>query len=117
MRNWKKITSLIVLAGASALVACATRAPARSSAPAVRSAVSHLPAGALGIPSSEYRRVVNDGQPRFCGRIPEQQDLAGGTHIPGPEICLTQAQVDLVDRYQQRWFDFGVCPSCKWGVP
>jgi hypothetical protein len=98
----KRITSLVVLMGATALTACASQGPATSpgtgtghaSVAATAPAAGAAPAAATKITDSTkipsgYRRVVMNGQERFCRREP-----VTGSRAQVPEVCLTKAQLD-----------------------
>ncbi len=73
----KRVTTLIVLAGAAALVACASQAPAPSTA----SANGFTP------PSGYTAKVVN-GQQVYC-----REDAILGSRVATHEVCLTQQQL------------------------
>ena len=72
----RRAGNFVVLAGAAALVACATEAPTVASTQKV-----DIPSG--------YRRVVAaNGEELFC-----RSDLDAGSHVQRTTVCLTAAQL------------------------
>ena len=90
----KQVTRFVSLAVASALVACASQAPVSSTA----GVASHgtVPATVSDAPKQDksaipygYRRVMVNGQERFC-----KSDTFTGSRAKKEEICLSRAQMD-----------------------
>jgi len=89
----KLFTSLLVVAGTSALVACATQTPTTFSATAHDGAA---PAAAAAAPKKDlqpvpegYRRVMIGGEERFCTTDPET-----GSRIKKDVVCLTRDELN-----------------------
>ena len=89
----RRITTFVILSGASALFACASQAPAPATPTGSSQATGR--ATAIAAPQEQnssafagYRRVVVNGQERFC-----QLGDVVGSRIK-QEICLTRAQVE-----------------------
>ncbi|HEY2591660.1 MAG TPA: hypothetical protein VGI35_08735 [Steroidobacteraceae bacterium] len=90
----KLLKSLVVAAGTSTLLACASQAPTASSATGTRHD-SALPTAVAGqkkdnrlIPEG-YRRVVVNGDERFCRTDPEP-----GSRVQKHTVCLTRNELD-----------------------
>ena len=79
------VTRFVISAVTSGLTACASQAPATSSAPV--SAAATPQSDATSIPKG-YRRVVRDGEERFC-----RYDNKTGSRTEKIEVCLTQAEL------------------------
>jgi hypothetical protein len=73
----KLLRGLLVAAGASTLLACASQAPTTSSA-----------AGTRAIPEG-YRRVIVNGEERFC-----RTDTEPGSRVKKDTVCLTRDELD-----------------------
>src|SRR6185437_9527157 len=97
------LRSLVVAAGTSALLACASPAPTASSAtgPSHDSARPRAVAGQKKdnrpIPEG-YRRVVVNGEERFC-----RTDTEPGSRVNKRTVCLTRNELDA---QQDRSRDF-----------
>jgi len=97
----RQTTTFVMLSLAAVLAACASHAPVPATATGTSQAVAPAPALAAGQqqhPSSfdGYRRVVVNGQERFCQLTDVQ-----GSRIK-QEICLTRAQVEAAQVDSQR---------------
>jgi hypothetical protein len=83
---------LLLVAGAVALVACASKAPVNSTATAAASggapAATAPDTGATPVPKG-YRRVMKNGGEYFC-----RMQAVSGSHVQKTEICLTQDELD-----------------------
>lgn len=83
-------TGLLLVVGATALVACASKAPVNQAA----SASGNAPAatapgtGAPPVPKG-YRRVMKSGGEYFC-----RMQAVSGSHVQKTEVCLTQDELD-----------------------
>lgn len=101
----KWVTNLIILAGASALAACASQAPAPSSAAAASpvtaaattSAVAQT--GKFKIPYG-YKRVTMNGEDRYC-----RYDAVTGSRTEKVEVCLTLAELENQQNNTQQFMD------------
>ena len=85
-------TSLVILAAASTLVACASTAPTESqpkAAEPVVAAQTATTAEKSKSPGSGYRRVTKNGVDYFCKR-----ESFTGSRTDSVESCRTQAQID-----------------------
>lgn len=108
----KRVLSLILLVGAAALVACASQAPASSTAGAGRGTAlvasqGSAPATAqdigFKIPAGLTHKVIN-GEDVYC-----ETWFPTGTRVQKQESCLTKAQLEnrqdstqaLMDRINQ----------------
>lgn len=89
----KQLTSFVILMGAATLAACASQAPATSTG--TGAGPESIPATASAVPGKDqivtregYRRVVINGQERFC-----QIEPVLGSHVEKVDVCLTAAQL------------------------
>jgi hypothetical protein len=92
----KLFISLLVAAGTSALVACATQTPTTFSATAHDGAAPAAAAAAAAAPKKDsgqvpegYRRVMIGGEERFCTTDPET-----GSRIKKDVVCLTRDELN-----------------------
>ena len=87
-------TGLLLVVGATALVACASKAPVNSTGTASASgsapgATAPAPdTGAAPVPKG-YRRVMKSGGEYFC-----RMQAVSGSHVQKTEVCLTQDELD-----------------------
>ena len=87
-------TALLLVAGATALVACASKAPVNptgtaSASGSAPSATAPAPdTGANPVPKG-YRRVMKNGGEYFC-----RMQAVSGSHVQKTEVCLTQDELD-----------------------
>jgi hypothetical protein len=93
-KQMKRIMSLIILAGAAALVVCAAQTPATSSAPV--SASSAPAADKFKIPYGFTRSDVN-GEERYCRNEP----VPGGSLAQRAKHCYTRAQLEATQNKNQ----------------
>jgi hypothetical protein len=103
----KQMTSLVILAGAAVLVACATQGPAPSTGNASNgnAPVSTAPVLATNTSGSSapmkvpfgYERVVqSDGTEVYC-----RNDLDTSSRVARTRICLTAAQLQAQQQNSQ----------------
>jgi hypothetical protein len=89
----KQVTSLVVLAAALVLAACASTPPVTSSAPSADPANVRATAAAprtdTGFkPPADYRRVMVDGQEKFCRKF-----FPTGSRVESQTECLTENEL------------------------
>lgn len=92
----KRVTSLIVLSGAAALVACASQAPAPPTAAAGQGTALAAGQGGASATAQDtafkappgYRRKVVSGKEMYC-----REDAVMGSRVEKHEVCLTQQQL------------------------
>jgi hypothetical protein len=90
--NRKMGGGVLVCAATLALDACAATAPAQP-------IVAARPSGASTATSSNYKRVVRNGQTLYC-----KKETPTGTRFV-EETCLTQAQMDAQEKKAQSFTD------------
>jgi hypothetical protein len=79
----RQVRSFLILAGASALVACVTPAPTIPAAPSVAAHPID------GLKTSGYQHVVSrDGTELYC-----RDDDVTGSRVQHDKVCLTPAQL------------------------
>jgi len=94
--------SLVVLAVAAALAACAGNAPVKSPEPVAVNASAPATAAASAPATGEagkmpgYRRVVRNGEEYFCKR-----EGVTGSRVASTEVCLTQAEMQTIRERSQ----------------
>lgn len=113
----RRVTSFVILTAASALVGCASQAPATSSGPATGQAAAATSGGTASAQGSSatasatgqndkfvvpagWRRVVRDGNELYCGK----QDTAG-SRVQAREVCLTKDQLQQMQTASQQYLD------------
>ena len=83
---------LLLVVGATALVACASHGPVNSTGTAAASggapAATAPDTGATPVPKG-YRRVLKNGGEYFC-----RMQAVSGSHVQKTEVCLTQDKLD-----------------------
>lgn len=91
----KRITSLVVLTGAAALVACASQAPAPSGASTGQRTALVAGQGSAAAQNTTfkapdgYTRKVVKGQEVYC-----REDAINGSRVKSHQVCLTQQQLE-----------------------
>jgi hypothetical protein len=105
MRGWevRHVKSFLVLAGAAALVACATQAPTPEPV-AAHTVVANPSAAASEGPFKApfgYEKVVgDDGVDRYC-----RNDLDTNSRVKRTRVCLTEAQLKASQDNSQSFMD------------
>lgn len=90
----RRVTGLLIIAGAWALAGCASHAPVNSAESGTGGASGALKASTAAAkndqfkPPSDYRRVVVNGQEKFCRKF-----YATGTRAESRTECLTEAEL------------------------
>ena len=83
---------LLLVVGAAALVACASKSPVNSTGTTAASAsaadATASDAGKPAVPKG-YRRVLKNGGEYFC-----RMQAVSGSHVQKTEVCLTQDELD-----------------------
>lgn len=84
----RRVTRFLILAGASALAACASQAPATSTGSPATSAGS----GFHVVPDGYQREVIN-GSEQYC-----REDTLEGSRVAKKRVCLTWEQLQAEQR-------------------
>jgi hypothetical protein len=102
--------NFVMLAGAAALVACATEAPQTATAPVASHAPATVATSAAAAPAASdapkskvpygYQKVVMDGEIKYC-----RNDLVTGSRTERTKVCLTEEQLTASQDSSQNFID------------